>query len=136
MPAALGAGHIIAHFLLDNSHASWYYPCGRYYDFSFQKEDSVMATPEAEWEKQWSKIVLKTWTDADFKKRLLADPTAVLKEIGVNPPPGMNVKVVENTDKVVYLPLYAKPSSGELSEEDLRQVAGAARSTCSASYWD
>jgi hypothetical protein len=94
-----------------------------------------MLTPEANWEKDWSKLVLRSWTDESFKARLLADPVSVLKEIGMTPPPNMQIKVVENTEKVVYLPLYAKPSGAELSEEDLKQVAGAAESTCSASYW-
>jgi nitrile hydratase len=89
------------------------------------------------WEKQWNQIVVRTWTDEKFKQRLMADPIAVLTEMGYSPPPGMQVKVVENTDKVVYVPLYAKPPDVELSEEDLLQVSGAkpACNTCSASYW-
>ena len=78
---------------------------------------------------------MRAWRDDAFKKRLIANPNDVLHEIGVNPPEGMQVKVVENSEHVVHLPLYAKPKSGELSEEDLKQVAGGARSTCSASYW-
>jgi hypothetical protein len=96
----------------------------------------MAATPEAEWEKQWSQIVLRAWKDDSFKQRLIVNPNEVLHEIGVTPPKGMQVKVVENTEHLVHLPLYAKPKSGELSEEDLRQVAGGVRSTCSASYWD
>jgi hypothetical protein len=95
-----------------------------------------MAGPGMDWEKQWSKINVKAWTDDNFKKRLMANPSAVLQEMGLTPPAGMEVKVVENTNKVVYLPLYAKPPSGELAEEDLLQVAGGVASTCSASYWD
>jgi hypothetical protein len=94
-----------------------------------------MASPEADWEKQWSQIVVRAWRDDAFKTRLLANPNDVLKEMGLTPPHGMQVKVVENSDTVVHLPLYAKPKSGELSEEDLRQVAGGVVSTCSASYW-
>jgi Nitrile hydratase, alpha chain len=74
-------------------------------------------------EKQWAQIVAKAWSDDKFKQRLLADPVAVLKEHGLNSPPGLQVKVVENTDQVLYLTLPAKPS-GELSEADLEQVAG------------
>ncbi len=92
-------------------------------------------TPEAAWEQQWSQIVVRAWGDENFKKRLLTHPNEVLKEMGVNPPPGMQIKVVENSDKVVHLPLYAKPSNAEISEHDLRQVTGALASTCSASYW-
>jgi Nitrile hydratase, alpha chain len=99
-------------------------------------EDYRREGPGIEWEKQWSQLVVKTWLDEDFKRRLLANPAAVLKEMGMSPPPGMHVKVVENSDKVVHLPLYAKPSHRDLSEEDLKQVAGAQNSTCCASYWD
>ena len=91
--------------------------------------------PGPDWEKQWSQIVVRAWTDEDFKQRLLKDPTSVLTEEGMAPPPNMQVRVVENTQNQVYLPLYAKPGGKDLAEEDLRQVAGAAKSTCSASYW-
>jgi hypothetical protein len=88
-----------------------------------------------EWEKQWSQINVRAWRDEAFKRRLIANPTEVLGEMGVKPPKGMQIKVVENTDSLVYLPLYAKPKAAELSEQDLKQVAGGEASTCSASYW-
>jgi hypothetical protein len=74
-------------------------------------------------DQQWSQIVAKAWTDAAFKKRLLADPAAALKESGVEVPRGLQVKVVENTDQVRHLVLPTKPS-GEISEADLEKVAG------------
>ena len=74
-------------------------------------------------DKQWSQIVAKAWADDKFKQRLLANPAAVLKENGMTMPAGVIVKVVENTEKVIYLTLPAKPS-GELSEADLEKVAG------------
>lgn len=95
-----------------------------------------MAGPGMDWEKQWAKINVKAWTDENFKKRLMSNPKAALQEMGISPPAGMEVKVVENTTTTVHLPLYAKPPSGELKEEDLLQVAGGVASTCSASYWD
>jgi hypothetical protein len=73
--------------------------------------------------KQWSQVVAKAWTDANFKKKLLADPAAALKASGLEVPRGLQVKVVENTDQVLYLVLPPKPS-GEISEEDLEKVAG------------
>jgi hypothetical protein len=73
--------------------------------------------------KQWSQVVAKAWTDASFKKQLLADPAAALKQQGIDVPRGLQVKVVENTDQVLYLVLPPKPS-GEISEEDLERVAG------------
>jgi hypothetical protein len=73
--------------------------------------------------KQWSQVVAKAWTDASFKKQLLADPVAALKASGLDVPRGLQVKVVENTDQVLHLVLPAKPR-GEISEEDLERVAG------------
>src|SRR5262245_44375103 len=76
--------------------------------------------------KHGERIVAKAWTDETFKKRLLADPAAVLKEHGMEMPPGIQVRIVENTEEVRYLtlPRPGRPSSGELAEEELARVAG------------
>ena len=75
-------------------------------------------------EKQWGQIVAKAWQDEAFKKRLLAEPASVLKELGVAVPADMTVKVIENTPKTCYLTLPVKPSTDQLSAEDLERVAG------------
>ena len=62
-----------------------------------------------DFEYQWGRIVARAWGDAAFKARLLADPAAVLNEYGLLPPPGLQLKVVENTDKVVHLTLPRDP---------------------------
>jgi len=77
-----------------------------------------------EWEKKWGQIVAKAWDDAAFKKRVLADPAAVLKEHGLELPEGIQIKVLEDSDKVVHLTIPLEPRSEELSEADLKQVAG------------
>jgi hypothetical protein len=83
----------------------------------------------AEQSKQWSQIVARAWADEAFKRRLLADPAAVLKEHGVELPTGIQVKVVVNTDRVVYLTLPLRPTDLErgLSAEELAQVVGGVR---------
>ena len=73
---------------------------------------------------QWGQIVAKAWQDDAFKKRLLADPAAVLKEQGLELPAGTQIRVVENTDQVIHLTLPAKPLERELSEAELEGVAG------------
>ena len=73
---------------------------------------------------QWGQIVAKTWQDDAFKKRLLANPSAVLKDEGLAVAPGVQIRVVENTDKVQHLTLPARPRGGELSEAELAGVAG------------
>ena len=70
----------------------------------------------------WGKVVAKAWSDELFKKRLLADPAAVLKENGIEVHAEVAVKVIEDSGKVVHLILPERPS--ELSVEELEQVAG------------
>lgn len=72
----------------------------------------------------WDQIVTKAWQDDKLKNRLLAEPAAVFQEFGLEVPAGVQLRVVENTDQVVYLTLPAKPQDGELTEEDLENVAG------------
>jgi Nitrile hydratase, alpha chain len=74
--------------------------------------------------KQWGQIVVKAWQDNVFKKRLLTEPATILKENGVEVPAGLQIRVVENTDKLVHLTLPPKPREGELSDDDLENVAG------------
>lgn len=78
-------------------------------------------TAGAERAKKWSQVVAQAWADEKFKKRLLTDPAAVLKEHGLEVPAGLDVRVVENTDKVYHLTLPARPA-GEVTELTGRQM--------------
>lgn len=82
----------------------------------------------------WSEIVVRAWSDPEFKQRVVSDPVAVLREHGVSLPAGTVIQVVEGerdpalsaeaADKpVVYIPLPNQPM-GELSDKALEQVAG------------
>jgi nitrile hydratase len=44
-----------------------------------------------------AKVVARAWTDPEYKKRLLADGTAAIKELGFGGPQGEHIVVVENT---------------------------------------
>ena len=100
-------------------------------------------------QERWNEIVSKAGADNAFRKRLLADPAAVLKEHGVQVPSGLQFRVVENTDTVRNLVLHAElpaaatahepggalivaadPSTAELSDEELEQVSGGLFSSC------
>jgi hypothetical protein len=73
---------------------------------------------------QWGQIVDRAWRDEAFRRRLLADPAAVLGEHGLEVQPGVQVRVVEDTDRVVHLKLPRRPAApGEISEGSLEQVA-------------
>lgn len=72
-----------------------------------------------------AKIIARAWADDSFKKKLLSDPNAALKEAGVDVPAGVEFKVHEDVPgKVHHIILPQKPGSGELSEEDLASAAG------------
>jgi hypothetical protein len=73
--------------------------------------------------KRWGQLVARAWGDAAFKARLLADPGPALAEQGIQLPPGVEVRVHENTPAVVHLTLPPRPSE-ELSDEQLDAVAG------------
>lgn len=62
-------------------------------------------------QKQWAKIVAKAWADDDYKQRLLADPTAVMKAEGCDLPQGVELNCVETTEKQAWLVLPPKPNS-------------------------
>ncbi|MEO8120546.1 MAG: NHLP leader peptide family RiPP precursor [Rhodoferax sp.] len=72
---------------------------------------------------QINSILAKCWADANFKKQLLTDPTAVLKAEGIEIPAGYTVRVLENTDKVLNYILPPNPNA-ELSDAELETVAG------------
>jgi len=73
---------------------------------------------------RWSGLVKRTLSDPALKRRLMEDPALVLKENGLQVRPGLEVRVVENTDKVAYLTLPAKAAQGELSMDQLDGIVG------------
>ena len=79
---------------------------------------------QSEWGQKWGQIVSQASTDAAFKKRLMSDPKAILKEHGLELPSGVDVKIVENTDKLFHLTLPPPASAQELSEADMAAIAG------------
>jgi hypothetical protein len=72
---------------------------------------------QGNWHKQWGLLVAKAWSDDDLKQRLIADPAAVLDEYGLETPPGVEVRVVEDTDDVCHLVLPPSPSDDLIDEE-------------------
>jgi hypothetical protein len=73
---------------------------------------------------QMGEVVAKAWADPAYKARLLSDATSVLKAEGIDYGPGVEVRILENTDSVRYITLPRAPSESELSEEQLERVAG------------
>ncbi|MEI6450636.1 MAG: NHLP leader peptide family RiPP precursor [Actinomycetes bacterium] len=67
-------------------------------------------------------LARKAQSDPRFKERLLASPDEVLREEGWQIAEGMEIRVVQNSEKIRYLTLPAGPN---LSEEELDAVAAA-----------
>lgn len=88
-----------------------------------------MNTPEIDAKAQadaiFRAIIERSWTDENFKKRLLEDATATLKAEGMPLPDGIKINVVENSPSVFNFVLPENPK-GELSDADLELVAGGA----------
>jgi len=70
-----------------------------------------------------SQIVRKAWEDDNFKQALEKDPHQVLKnEFKFSIPDDVEIKVVEESSKVVYLVLPLNPDN--LPDEILDKAAG------------
>ena len=79
--------------------------------------------------KKWPQLVAQAWADEKLKQRLLDEPKAVLREQGIEVPEGVEVRVVEPTDKLLYFLLPPKPAGDvtELTSSQLSGVAGGAK---------
>src|SRR4029077_13905898 len=76
--------------------------------------------------KKWAQLLAKVWADDGLKRKFIENPAAVLQEHGIKTKPGVDLRVVENTEKTQYMVLPPKPAGGvtELSESELAGVAG------------
>lgn len=86
----------------------------------------------------WARVILRTWEDGDYRSRLLDDPTAVLREAGLEIPDGVRVTVLEDTPTSRHASTPWRPGDGEavvvlplppaefeqLSDESLQAVSG------------
>ena len=77
---------------------------------------------------QYRDLIHKASTDLEFRKALLEDPAAVLAAEGWHIPETMEVRVVENTDALMYVTL---PALSLLSDEEMEEVTGGAFSAIS-----
>ncbi len=86
-------------------------------------------------QKAYGKLVAKAWSDDDFKARLLSDPMTVFRENDLTIPEGMEIRMVENTEKITHFILPPEPSD-ELMDEELDGAAGGANVNllCSCCY--
>ena len=74
----------------------------------------------------WEHVVARARRDNEFREQLKANPVAMLRDQGIELPPGIQVRVLEDSDRVVRLALAPRPSGHALSEEELDSVVGGA----------
>ena len=62
--------------------------------------------------KKYAKLIAKAWSNESFKERRLTDSRTVLEAEGIRVPPGVDVKVVEQTDTQLFVVIPKIPSGG------------------------
>ncbi|HUM59488.1 MAG TPA: NHLP leader peptide family RiPP precursor [Bacillota bacterium] len=74
------------------------------------------------------RIIEKAREDADFKRTLLEKPHEAIARFGVQVPEEVEIKVVEESAKVLYLVLPENPD--ELTDKQLDKVSAASGCGC------
>ncbi|CCH78323.1 hypothetical protein BN12_2730008 [Nostocoides japonicum T1-X7] len=71
------------------------------------------------------KLVTRAWQDADFRQRLVSDPSGTVRsEVGFGLPADADIRVIEEPEGSMILVLPAAPRARELSERELDAAAG------------
>lgn len=63
--------------------------------------------------KKIAKVIAKAWSDKSFKEKFFSDPKTVLEANGITLPTDLEVKVVEQTDKLIYIVIPFRPEDAE-----------------------
>ncbi|KIX14130.1 nitrile hydratase subunit alpha [Dethiosulfatarculus sandiegensis] len=84
------------------------------------------------WHKSWARIVAKAWADADYKQRLLTDFEGVMKDEGVDLPPDMEFKVIDQKNENHWVLVLPPPPEniGQVEDVASRMVASAQCCCC------
>ena len=91
------------------------------------------AMDKQEFDRLWKQVIIKAWSDADFKKKLILNPEKTLNEFGIKVPKDETVVISEESatsQKTWRLVIPRQPASGELSTEALDKVAAAGGGVC------
>lgn len=72
-----------------------------------------------------AELIAKATQDLQFRKAFIDDPKTLLIDAGAELDDDVEIRVIENTDKIRYILLPALPSSvGDLTDEQLALIAG------------
>ena len=86
-----------------------------------QQKQDALPKEQAELARKWFQLVAKSRTDKTLKQRLMDTPVVVLREHGINVRQGLDIRVVQDTDKVFYLKL---PAQAQLTDGELDGIVG------------
>ena len=86
-------------------------PFTRHVDMTDQQVANLVA---------WKNIVIKAWSDDDFKSELMADPNTTLEANGFQVEAGVNYEIAEDSATKKTLILPAAPD-GDVSVQDMGQ---------------
>lgn len=64
---------------------------------------------EPETNMRWREIVIRAWSDDEFKRRLISDPRATLADAGLPVSEDVNYVVIENEPRRIHLILPSRP---------------------------
>jgi len=84
----------------------------------------------------YQELVQRSWEDASFKERLIANPNATIAEVTGNETSDQNIVVEDQTDaKTIYINIPARVDVDqlELTDEQLETVAGGV--TPASGFW-
>ncbi|HET7463540.1 MAG TPA: hypothetical protein VFJ82_19965 [Longimicrobium sp.] len=88
-----------------------------------------------QFEEAWAKAVSRSWSDASYRRSLVADPAQALDALGVQVPSDISLKVGEGAKNIaVVLPLPAAPpqaAEGKLAASDDVSVTVSSSCCCS-----
>ncbi len=72
-----------------------------------------------------AKIIERAWKDQRFKLLLLKNPRAAFKELGIDLPENIEIRIIEEKPNTVTMVLPALPKGvQELSAAELEKLAG------------
>jgi hypothetical protein len=77
--------------------------------------------------RRWGQIVARAWDDDAFRQRLLTEPASVLREEGIDVPPGVALRVIESgsaeaSEEETCFWLPPSPADEDFMEDDLGRV--------------
>ena len=76
-----------------------------------------------EMRKKYAKIVEKAWADEDYKKNLLNNTNAVLKDEGFEIPAGLKIQIIEEPENTKIFALPQKSDDFENIENVDQRIA-------------